>query len=179
MRAEWAFPLRWQLSLVHGFGRLLALQAGSWWWRGLIQLSKVTGGTFQLMPWHCQIFYYLRNLVLEIFSSHFIHYFWQYFCFYNVCCSYIFKALMAIITFLMRVEFIIWFAFDMILSQANSVHKFLDEVGDNWEVCPCPLLIIWSLQGWNLVLENLQFFVNPLWLPFFSSLLKIVHGTGG
>ena len=124
------------------------------------------------MPWHCQIFYYLRNLVVEIFSSQFIHYFWQYFCFYNVCCSYIFKALMAIITFLMRVEFIIWFAFDMILSQANSVHKFLDEVGDNWEVCPCPLLIIWSLQGWNLVLENLQFFVNPLWLPFFSSLQK-------
>ena len=74
---------------------------------------------------------------------------------------------MAIITFLMRVEFIIWFAFDMILSQANSVHKFLNEVADNWEVCPCPLLIIWSLQGWNLVLENLQFFVDPVWLPFF------------
>ena len=32
MRAGWAFPLRRSRSQVHGFGRFLAFQAGSWWW---------------------------------------------------------------------------------------------------------------------------------------------------
>ena len=85
---------------------------------------------------------------------------------------------MAIITFLMRVEFIIWFAFDMILSQANSVHKFLDEVGDNWEdsVSTIDYLIPPGLEfgSWKFAI-----FWRSSVITFFSSLLKIVHGTGG
>ena len=48
MRVERAFPLRWPLSLEHGFGRFLArrhVTGGGW---ALVQLSEITGGAFLL-----------------------------------------------------------------------------------------------------------------------------------
>ena len=49
MRVERAFPLRWPLSLEHGFGRFLARRqvAGGDW--ALVQLSEFTGGAFLLV----------------------------------------------------------------------------------------------------------------------------------
>ena len=53
MRVERAFPLRWPLSLEHGFGRFLARRqvAGGDW--ALVQLYEITGGAF-LLKRHCQ-----------------------------------------------------------------------------------------------------------------------------
>ena len=52
MRVERAFPLRWPLSLEHGFGRFLARRLvadGDW---ALVQLCDVSEGAIQL-DWHC------------------------------------------------------------------------------------------------------------------------------
>ena len=48
MRVERAFPLRWPLSLEHGFGSFLARRqvAGGDW--ALVQLSEFTGGALLL-----------------------------------------------------------------------------------------------------------------------------------